>query len=64
MKVTHLNAVRLEDGRLLLLTKFGRIYHVQTVDHDGHVEKIAWSYSRKTATLYYQDELNQDVLID
>ncbi len=65
MKLTHLRKARLNDGRLLLMMKFGRNYLVQTVcTHSGHIEKLCSDTHRNLADLCYVEELNNDALID
>jgi len=65
MKLTRLLDARLNDGRLLLMTKFGRSYLVQTVcPHSGHIERLCNDTHKRLALLVYTEELNNDALID
>lgn len=65
MKLTRLLNARLNDGRLLLLTKFGRSYLVQTVcPNSGHIERLCDDTHKNIAFLAYEEELNNDALID
>jgi len=65
MKLTRMLNARLNDGRLLLMVKFGRSYLVQTVcPHSGHIEKLCNDTHKNNALLVYTKELNNEALID
>lgn len=65
MNITRLLTAHLNDGRLLLLNKFGRNYLVQTVcPHSGHIERLCNDTHKNVALLVYTEELNNDALID
>jgi len=65
MKLTRINNQRLEGGELLLFTKFGRDYLIQTVNPDsGHIELINRTTHKKEAQLSYDETWALDAILD